>query len=245
MAGRPVLWHIPISHYSEKVRWALDLKGVEHVRRAPPGGLHMPVALALTRGRVKTFPVMSLDGRNVGDSTAIIAELERLFPDPPLYPEDPADLQRALELEEWFDEELGPHARLLAWHELIGDQEILEDLARKMIPGPPRLGAAAGRTFVKMRYRVADERRAEEARAAVVRAFEKLEEELRGGDHLAGGRFSVADLTAAALFYPIVLPPEGPRYVEEPPAPLARFRASLEDRPGFRWVEQIFRRHRR
>ena len=24
----PVLWHIPFSHYSEKVRWALDYKGI-------------------------------------------------------------------------------------------------------------------------------------------------------------------------------------------------------------------------
>jgi hypothetical protein len=30
----PVLWHLEISHYNEKVRWALDYKGVAHVRRA-------------------------------------------------------------------------------------------------------------------------------------------------------------------------------------------------------------------
>jgi glutathione S-transferase len=29
----PVLWHIPFSHYSEKVRWALDYKGIAHRRR--------------------------------------------------------------------------------------------------------------------------------------------------------------------------------------------------------------------
>ena len=32
----PVLWHIPFSHYSEKVRWALDYKGIAHRRRVPP-----------------------------------------------------------------------------------------------------------------------------------------------------------------------------------------------------------------
>ena len=26
----PLLWHIPLSHYSEKVRWALDHKGIAH-----------------------------------------------------------------------------------------------------------------------------------------------------------------------------------------------------------------------
>ena len=39
---KPVLWHIPISHYSEKARWALACKGVEHERRAPLPGAHIP-----------------------------------------------------------------------------------------------------------------------------------------------------------------------------------------------------------
>jgi hypothetical protein len=30
----PALWHFPISHFNEKVRWELDWKGVPHVRRA-------------------------------------------------------------------------------------------------------------------------------------------------------------------------------------------------------------------
>ena len=32
--SRPVLWQIAISHYSEKVRWALDWKGIPHVRHS-------------------------------------------------------------------------------------------------------------------------------------------------------------------------------------------------------------------
>jgi hypothetical protein len=32
------LWHIPISHYNEKARWALAYKGVEHERRTPLPG---------------------------------------------------------------------------------------------------------------------------------------------------------------------------------------------------------------
>ena len=38
----PVLWHIEISHYNEKARWALDYKGVEHERRAPTPGPTWP-----------------------------------------------------------------------------------------------------------------------------------------------------------------------------------------------------------
>jgi multicomponent Na+:H+ antiporter subunit D len=45
--SKPVLWHIAVSHYNEKVRWALELKGVEHERRAPPPPANMLVAMAL------------------------------------------------------------------------------------------------------------------------------------------------------------------------------------------------------
>ena len=31
----PTLWQIDVSHFSEKARWALAHKGVEHRRRSP------------------------------------------------------------------------------------------------------------------------------------------------------------------------------------------------------------------
>ena len=71
--SKPVLWHIPVSHYNEKVRWALAYKGIEHDRRAPVPGAHIGYALWLTRGKSVTFPVLSIDGRNIGDSTATIS----------------------------------------------------------------------------------------------------------------------------------------------------------------------------
>src|ERR671937_2963936 len=125
---KSILWHIEISHYNEKARWALDLKGVDHERRTPTPGPHMLVALWLTRGRHKTFPLLEFDREAIGDSTAIIAALERRFPEPPLYPSDPGERRRALELEEFFDEELGPHARLLAFHEATRDPVTVERL---------------------------------------------------------------------------------------------------------------------
>src|ERR671936_1025779 len=121
--GRVVLWHLPISHFSEKARWALAYKGVEHERKAPPPGIHIAVALRLTRGRQYTLPVLELDGKRIGDSTAIIEELERRFPEPPLYPADPEERRRALELEDWFDEELGPYLRRFLFHRGRADRK--------------------------------------------------------------------------------------------------------------------------
>jgi glutathione S-transferase len=248
---KPVLWQIEISHYSEKIRWALEHKGVDHVRRAPLPGTHIPIALALTRGSQITFPVMRIDGRTIGDSTAIIAALEARYPEPPLYPVDAEERARAIELEEHFDEQLGPYTRFLVFHELIREPEVFAEVASEAVPGrlgqvKPLVGAYA-RAFTGLRWGARDEEKAKVAREKIAAALDHLEEELaaNGGEFLVGDSFSVADLTAASLFYPLVLPAEGPVSPNAPrPPALDRFRESLSDRRGFRWVEETFQRHR-
>ena len=83
--GRPILIHVPVSHYREKARWALDLKRVPHIRRLATGVLHQLASLIATRGRHSTVPALGLDGEPIGDSTAIIGRLEERFPEPSLY----------------------------------------------------------------------------------------------------------------------------------------------------------------
>jgi len=249
---KPTLWQIDISHYSEKVRWALEYKGIDHVRRSPLPGTHIPIALFLTRGGQPTLPVMQVGGRTIGDSTEIIAALEAICPEPPLYPIDAEERARAIELEDWFDENLGPHARLLPFYELIQEPELFAEVAAESVPGPlgkakPVVGAYA-RAYTSIRWGANSDEDAERAREAIVAAFDKLEAELERGDgeFLAGDSLSVADITAASLFYPVVVPPEGPLDSDLPrPPALERFRESLSDRRGFRWVEETFRRHRR
>lgn len=247
---RPTLWHISVSHYSEKVRWALDHKRVPHRRRAVAvPGLHIPASMVLTRGASYTYPVLEIDGRRIGDSTEIIAALEERYPARPLYPADAEQRRRALELEDFFDEELGPHIRLLAFHELAKDPERFEAVIARTTPGPvARLGSGAvtyARTYTGLRFGVRDERAAEIARGKVVAALDRLEAELGSNEFLVGDSFSVADLTAASLFFPLVLPDEGPVPGDEPaPAGIESFRAPLVERPGYRWIEETFRRHR-
>jgi glutathione S-transferase len=267
-ADPPLLWHIPISHYSEKARWALDWKRVPHRRRVAPPGLHPLLALAITRGGGYTAPVLVIDGRPIGDSTAIIAELERRWPERPLYPDGEVERRRALEIEEWFDEQLGPAIRRWAFYELTSEPESLAEVTAKQMetmpgPAPPFAGEIVKR-FVGSRYGVG-EARAEESRAAVVAGFDRLDAELAraggggggagdgggsggagggGAQFLVGDRFSVADLTAAALCYPLVQPPEGPWQTVALPEGVRRLRAELRDRPSYRWVEETFRRHR-
>jgi glutathione S-transferase len=249
---KPTLWQIDISHYAEKVRWALEYKGVDHGRRSLLPGSHIPIALALTRGAQPTVPVLQIDGRGIGDSTEIIAALEARYPDPPLYPVDAAELSRAIELEEWFDENLGPHARLLPFYELIQEPALFAEIAAESVPGPlgkakPVVGAYA-RAYTSIRWNANSEEDAVRAREAIVAAVDKLEAELEKGDgeFLVGDQLSVADITAASLFYPVVVPPEGPLDPDLPrPPALDRFRESLSSRRGFKWVEETFRKHRR
>jgi glutathione S-transferase len=248
VSATPVLWHIGVSHFSEKVRWALAYKGVEHERRAPLPGAHMLWALWLTRGSQATFPIFQLDGRRIGDSTRIIAELEHRWPQPPLYPQDPGERRRALDLEDHFDEQVGPHLRLLVWHDMLNDRDKLAKLTARMAPSPLRRYAgkstAVTAVFLRSRFGAHHDDAAKLARGKVIEALDRIEAELNGRDYLVGDAFSVADLTAAALLYPLVLPPEAPPHITDLPDAYEAFREPLRSRPAFRWVEEMFRRHR-
>ncbi len=241
-----VLWHIELSHFNEKVRWALDYKDIPHERRVPMPGLHGVRAAILTRGAQRRLPVLDLDGRHIGDSTAIIAALEQYQPDPPLYPDDPAELARALELEDWFDEQLGPAVRRLGWFYMLPDTDAT---AEALFPGGNparerllRLTAPVSRRVVSADYEV-NAASAEAARATILEAMDLVEAELQPSGYLVGERFSVADLAGASLFTPLLHPPERPYAPGTLPA-LQEFHDELRRGPAGEWVAEMYARHR-
>jgi glutathione S-transferase len=242
-----VLWHIELSHYSEKARWALDLKRVPYELRVPMPGLHGARALLLTRGAQRRLPVLELDGRRIGDSTAIIAALEEHTPEPPLYPSDPGERARALELEDWFDEQLGPALRRFVWHHTLPDTDAtVAALFTRPAPTRERLlraTAPAARAMVRRDYDVNDGTAAA-ARALLIAAMDRVESELGPSGYLVGDGFTVADLTAAALFTPLLAPPERPYAPAAVARPVGELREELEARPGGDWVHQMYARHR-
>src|SRR5215211_2173106 len=200
----PVLWHLKVSHYNEKARWALDYKQVPHVRRAAPAGRHQPIARRLTGGR--TLPVLLLDREAIGDSTRIIAALERRHPEPPLYPADPDDRRRALELEDFFDEELGPYSRLLAIHHLLPEARLFLGAFAPDLRGLVRVTTQVGFPLLRRRitagFRI-DDVGVAEAYGMVRAAGERFRAALQPSGYLVGDRFTVADLTLAALVAPL------------------------------------------
>ncbi|MGZ4183308.1 MAG: glutathione S-transferase family protein [Solirubrobacteraceae bacterium] len=245
----PVLWQLQLSHYNEKVRWALDYKRVPHIRRSLLPGPHVRKARRLT-GDTSTTPMLTLDGRSIGDSTRIIAAIEQCWPRPPLYPEDETQRRHALELEEYFDEELGPHIRRAMYHEMLPHPELLlprfthgQPLRQQMLL---RAAFPALRAAMRRRMEISPETAAL-SRAKVAAAMDRLEREISTSGYLVGDSFTVADLTAAALFYGVARPPEFPYPMVAPgdlPGPWREFLDSLARRPGGQWVTDIYHRHR-
>jgi glutathione S-transferase len=238
---KPVLWHITVSHYNEKARWALDYKGVSHVRRAPVPGLMHPV-VALAKSGKPFLPVLDLDGRSIADSTRIIEELERRYPDPPLYPSDPAERARALELEDYFDEEVAPAMRRLLFWELSQDSDFSADGIRALGGFVPKPMATFVTGFTSRRYggRV---KKMEEERAKGKAGFERIVAELQPSGYLVGDSFSVADLTAASILYHLAEPPEFQYTNPRLPPRVYEWRETLPPE-SLEWIRRMWREHR-
>ena len=242
----PLLWHIPISHYNEKAHWALDYKRVAH-RRQVLGPEYLIRAWRATGHG--TLPILWLDGRAIGDSTQIIAALEERYPEPRLYPVDAADRQRALALEDYLDEQLGPALRAAFVTPLF--QHDPEVALRMLTTGMPRRAYQNLRrllpifpAYYRFRHKIT-EANLETDRATVSAALDRIEHERQGHPYLVGDAFTVADLTAAAMLSAVLQPAEiqYPLQIEFPPN-LQHYRASLLRHPAAQWANHIYQLHR-
>src|ERR1700689_4344805 len=242
----PLLWHIPLSHFNEKVRWALDYKRIAHHRQVLGPDYLIRAWRATGRG---TLPILFLDGRAIGDSTHIIAVLEERYPEPALYPADASARQRALALEDYFDEQLGPALRASIVTPLFRhDPDVaLRVLTTGMPDKAYQTLRPLGRIFpayYRFRHKISDAKLHAD-RATVDAALDRIEQERQGRAYLVGDAFTVADLTAAALLGGLLQPPEiqSPLHVELPPY-LQDYRTSLLRHPAMQWAADIYRLHR-
>jgi len=245
-ARLPRLWHFPISHFNEKVRWALDHKGIPHVREVLTLDYLPRAWWATGQG---SLPILHLDGRAIADSTAIIAALEERFPDRPLYPADEQDRRRALELEDYFDEQLGPAVRAVGIGTMMQhDRSVaLAALTTGWSAGKRRVAEVMGPLLMPVymwRHRI-DLGQLEREMQTVAEAMDRIVAERQPSGYLVGEEFSVADLTAASLMSAAVMPAEMQyRLPGGPPAGLTNMQATTPDHPSFEWVRDIYRRHR-
>jgi glutathione S-transferase len=101
------LFQFPYSHYNEKARWALDFKNVPHRRTNVLPGPHTITIKRMTGQN--QVPVVRFADDIVHGSADIIDELEKRYPDPPLYPRDPVLRARCRQFEAAADEIIFPN----------------------------------------------------------------------------------------------------------------------------------------
>ena len=85
----PLLVTIPLSHFCERARWALDYTGLPYTEQRHAPGFH---ALAVRRaGGQRITPILAIDAGVIGDSTDVLLWADaRAAQGRALYPQEPA-----------------------------------------------------------------------------------------------------------------------------------------------------------
>jgi glutathione S-transferase len=99
-ARKVVLYGQSQTPFTEKVRRALAMKGLEFELYEPAG----PEDFRRWSPETGLLPVVTIDGERVADSTAILLRLDQIFPHPPLLAAEPKIAAQQRQLEDWADE---------------------------------------------------------------------------------------------------------------------------------------------
>ncbi|WP_328189621.1 glutathione S-transferase family protein [Marinobacter sp. OP 3.4] len=207
------LYQFAISHFSEKVRWALDYKGVSYEPVFLLPGMHAKTIRGLTGQKTTSVPVLVDNGRVVQGSGAILDHLDAVFPDKPLLPEAPNARASALAWEKRLDDEAGPAVRTFAYHHLLQRPKVVAPLLAAKTPFWNQYLLRLGFSRVEeiMRETMAiNEKTAARSRDVIETLLEEITAIYRDGRFLAGDTFSRADLTAGALLSPLFMPSRYP-----------------------------------
>lgn len=216
---------IAFSHYNEKARWALDRFGVEYRERACMPVFHFPAVMWATRlrggrsdrasTRWSTPVLVTDDGERLCDSSAIARYASDRYGDErtTLYPpEHRAEIEA---LEQRLHERLGPGTRRVAYFHILPRRDLMTALARNNV-GPIQAGAfVAALPLVGLVVRRAlgvQQARAEASLVKVRQEVAALDDRLGDRPYLVGDRFTAADLTAACMLAPAILPSQAEGY---------------------------------
>jgi len=238
------LYQFPISHYCEKVRWALDYKGLAYTPINLLPGSHVKVVRKIAPK--SEVPVLLHDDRVIQNSADIITYLDKTFPDRRLTPGSPETEEQARQWEDYVDENIGPHIRLYCYYHFFDRPDILLPLLtqgqtwhRKLIF---RLIFRRVRDVMR-KFMHIDDRTAELALKKLTRAIDKLHTQYEQTAFLAGAEFSRADVAAASLLAPFTMPDKyGLEWPESIPHELETVVDSF--RPRLHWVDALYRGYR-
>jgi glutathione S-transferase len=210
-ARTPQLITIPISHFCEKARWALERAGVTYRERAHMQCLHW-VAVKRAGGR-RTVPVLVTEDAVLGESADIVDYADARAPaDRRLYPDDAELAEEIRALERDFDARLGPHGRRWMYDGMRGQRDLVKRYAPTGVPAWQRsaVPVATGTvTRIIDRYFDITPDTVAESLREVRSTFDAVAERLDDGrPYLMGDRFTAADLTFSALSAAVIMPPE-------------------------------------
>lgn len=241
---------IPISHYCEKARWALDRAGLAYVEERHVQGVHE--VRARRAGGGNTVPVLVTGEGVLGESEQILRYADRHLPEERrLFPDDPALRGEVETLSRWLDEGLGPDGRRLMYAHMLPRKRLMLRYNNQGVPAwEGRLLSAlwpvvtryAGRKLGIGPNTLGDDR------PRVLRSFDAIAERLSDGrPHLCGDRFTAADLTLACLAASVVLPPQYGVRLPQPaelPDVVARDVMTFREHPAGAYALELFRSQR-
>jgi glutathione S-transferase len=242
---------IPISHYCEKARWALERAGIAYSEERHVQGIHRIAARRAGGG--DTVPVLVTPERVLGESEAILIWVdERTPPEHRLFPAEPGERAEVEQLCRRLDERLGPTGRRLMYTHMLAQRKLMLRFNNQGVPawedrtlryGWPVIVRWAKRELgIRPGIEVEDE-------AAVWRELDFVAELLSDGrEHLCGDRFGAADLTFAALSAAVVVPSIYGVPLPQPdilPSDTAGFVERVRDHPAGRHALGLFEQYRR
>jgi glutathione S-transferase len=130
------LYVIPASHPSIAAALMLEHKGIDYKRTDLLPVVSKGVLRAVGFPGV-TVPALKIDGDKVQGSRQIARELERLRPEPPLFPADPTQRAAVEEAERFGDEELQHPIRQILWWAIKRNREPLRGYSEGAKLGMP------------------------------------------------------------------------------------------------------------
>ncbi|MBD1852330.1 glutathione S-transferase family protein [Leptolyngbya sp. FACHB-711] len=199
-----------ISHYCEKVRWALDRISFPYVEEC-----HLPLLhrLKTTPLGGSSVPVLVTKAEILKDSADILKHLETVAPPHlKLYPDLPVLRQEVQALEAEFNLKLGVLTRQWGYFYALQNQSVMKELWCEGVPTWEKLlfpiMFPLTCRLIHSSYNVHRDS-ASAAYRQIQRIFERVSDRLSDGRrYLVGDCFSAADLAFASLSAPSVVPPQ-------------------------------------
>jgi glutathione S-transferase len=192
------LFVIPASHPSIAAQLMLEHKGIAYKRTDLLPVISKLVLRGLGFPR-NTVPAMKIDGRKVQGSRELARELDRLQPEPALFPADAEKRVAVEEAERFGDEVLQPPMRQILWWAIKRDKAPLRSYSEGAKLGVPislAMKTAAPIVALSARFNEADDEHVRRGLAEMPAMLDKVDSWIAAGV-LAGEQLNAADFQIA------------------------------------------------